>query len=216
MDVLEGQKDRGLPPTPRQRERRQGIAELLAALTRGLDRKADVSSNRGVFEQMLSRIVPLRSARLLDRPPGWTGSERESGTDSIALDVPGGDPASPSFLQATFDPGCPLCEWDLQILNMATHIGAFVLEVERGSIGKAPAAQPRPPRRWRDGAAPLIGSTPAMQALRAMIERVAGTDFTVLLEGESGVGKELVARQIHDLGRRKNGPFVAINCAALV
>ena len=55
-----------------------------------------------------------------------------------------------------------------------------------------------------------------MQALRNRIERVAGTDFTVLLEGESDVGKELVARQIHELSRRRNGPFVAINCAALV
>ena len=45
---------------------------------------------------------------------------------------------------------------------------------------------------------------------------MAATDFTILLEGESGVGKELVARQIHDLSRRRNGPFVAINCAALV
>ena len=45
-----------------------------------------------------------------------------------------------------------------------------------------------------------------MQALRSTIERVAFTDFTVLLEGESGVGKELVARQIHDLSRRRHGP----------
>jgi transcriptional regulator with PAS, ATPase and Fis domain len=70
--------------------------------------------------------------------------------------------------------------------------------------------------RERDGAAPLIGSTPAIATLRSTIERVAGTDFTVLLEGESGVGKELVAHQIHDLSRRRNGPFIAINCAALV
>jgi transcriptional regulator with PAS, ATPase and Fis domain len=55
-----------------------------------------------------------------------------------------------------------------------------------------------------------------MQALRSNIERVASTDFTILLEGESGVGKELVARQIHELSRRRPGPFVAINCAALV
>jgi two-component system response regulator HydG len=55
-----------------------------------------------------------------------------------------------------------------------------------------------------------------MQALRSTIERVAFTDFTVVLEGESGVGKELVARQIHDLSRRRHGPFVAINCGALV
>jgi len=45
---------------------------------------------------------------------------------------------------------------------------------------------------------------------------VATTDFTVLIEGESGTGKELVARQIHELSRRRHGPFVAINCAALV
>jgi len=75
------------------------------------------------------------------------------------------------------------------------------------------------PRDRRDGldmAAPLIGSTGAMRRLRATIERVACTDFTVLLEGESGVGKELVARQIHELSRRRGGPFIAINCAALV
>src|SRR5579872_6160421 len=71
-------------------------------------------------------------------------------------------------------------------------------------------------RKQRDGAAPLIGTTPPVQALRSTIERVAGTDFTVLLEGESGVGKELVARQIHERSRRRHGPFVAVNCAAIV
>jgi transcriptional regulator with PAS, ATPase and Fis domain len=83
-----------------------------------------------------------------------------------------------------------------------------------------PAPGPTPGQRDRrhglDMAAPLIGSTSAMRQLRSTIERVASTDFTVLLEGESGVGKELVARQIHELSRRRGGPFVAINCAALV
>jgi transcriptional regulator with PAS, ATPase and Fis domain len=55
-----------------------------------------------------------------------------------------------------------------------------------------------------------------MRALRASIDRVAATNFIVLLEGESGVGKELVARQIHESSRRRQGPFVAVNCAALV
>jgi two-component system response regulator HydG len=63
---------------------------------------------------------------------------------------------------------------------------------------------------------PLIGSSEVMQALRERVERVASTDFTILIEGESGVGKELVARQIHACSRRRHGPFVAINCAALV
>ena len=206
-----------LPHTPRRRERRQALGELLAALTRGLDRKSDVSLNRGVFEQMLRRIVPVRSIQLRDRPPRGTGSlERGTEAESIALEVPSADPTAQSILEATFEPGCRLGEWDFQMLNLATHIGAFVLEIERGRTELARASGHVPARRRRDGAAPLIGSTPAMQALRSMIERVAGTDFTVLLEGESGVGKELVAHQIHDLGRRRNGPFVAINCAALV
>ena len=71
-------------------------------------------------------------------------------------------------------------------------------------------------RSQRDGAAPLIGSSGVMRAVRERIERVAATDFTVLIEGESGTGKELVARQIHDISRRRCGPFIALNCAALV
>jgi transcriptional regulator with GAF, ATPase, and Fis domain len=68
----------------------------------------------------------------------------------------------------------------------------------------------------RDGAAPLIGSSTFMRAVRERVERVAATDFTILIEGESGTGKELVARQIHDISARTRGPFVAVNCAALV
>ena len=55
-----------------------------------------------------------------------------------------------------------------------------------------------------------------MESLRDRVERVALTDFTVLVEGESGTGKELVARQVHELSRRRAGPFVAVNCAAVV
>src|SRR5206468_5846736 len=101
-----------------------------------------------------------------------------------------------------------------QQLGIAVYVGALVHEIERSR--RATRSLAAVPRVRRDGAAPLIGSTRAMETLRSNIERVAFTDFTVLLEGESGVGKELVARQIHDLSRRRHGPFVAINCGALV
>src|SRR3989441_11081677 len=54
-----------------------------------------------------------------------------------------------------------------------------------------------------------------MRAIRAMVESIADTDATVLLRGESGVGKDLVARAIHAASRRCNGPFIKVNCAAI-
>lgn len=62
----------------------------------------------------------------------------------------------------------------------------------------------------------LVGESSLIQELRARIGRIAGTRFTVLVEGESGAGKELVAREIHAQSARRRGPFVAVNCAALV
>lgn len=61
----------------------------------------------------------------------------------------------------------------------------------------------------------LIGASEALQKVRRAIGRVAPTDATVLIRGESGVGKELVARAVHFNSERKGGPFVCINCAAL-
>src|SRR3954471_15667114 len=62
----------------------------------------------------------------------------------------------------------------------------------------------------------LIGNSDAMQRVRAMIEKVAETDATVLVRGESGTGKELVARELHERSSaRRQGAFVAVNCAAL-
>ena len=66
-----------------------------------------------------------------------------------------------------------------------------------------------------DGGLPLLGRSPAMQAVYRVIARVVGTDLTVLIMGESGTGKELVARALHDLGPRRAAPFVAINMAAI-
>ncbi|CAA7617511.1 fused DNA-binding response regulator in two-component regulatory system with GlnL: response regulator; sigma54 interaction protein [Candidatus Terasakiella magnetica] len=62
---------------------------------------------------------------------------------------------------------------------------------------------------------PLIGRSAAMQEIYRTLARLMGTDLTVMITGESGTGKELVARALHDYGKRRNGPFVAINMAAI-
>ena len=61
----------------------------------------------------------------------------------------------------------------------------------------------------------LLGLSPQIEALRTLIERVSDADVTVLITGESGTGKDLVARSIHFASPRARGPFVALNCAAL-
>ena len=61
----------------------------------------------------------------------------------------------------------------------------------------------------------LVGNSEEMQAVKHLVERVAPTAATVLLQGESGTGKELVAQAIHALSPRVNGPFIRVNCAAL-
>ena len=62
---------------------------------------------------------------------------------------------------------------------------------------------------------PLIGRSPAMQEIYRVLARMMQTDLTMMIVGESGTGKELVARALHEFGKRKKGPFVAINMAAI-
>jgi two-component system nitrogen regulation response regulator GlnG len=78
--------------------------------------------------------------------------------------------------------------------------------------------EPAAPERSlpEDAEQPLIvGQSPAMQHIFRAIGRLASTELTVMIEGESGSGKELVARALHDFGPRRSGPFVAVNVAAI-
>src|SRR2546430_342754 len=79
----------------------------------------------------------------------------------------------------------------------------------------APQSAPAPNSDEPDEQLPLIGRSPAMQEIYRAIARLMGTDLTVMITGESGTGKELVARALHDFGKRRSGPFVAINMAAI-
>jgi two-component system nitrogen regulation response regulator GlnG len=78
-----------------------------------------------------------------------------------------------------------------------------------------PADAPAPEARDSEERLPLIGRSVAMQEIYRSIARLTTTDLTVMVNGESGTGKELVARALHDYGRRRTGPFVAINMAAI-
>jgi two-component system response regulator HydG len=77
------------------------------------------------------------------------------------------------------------------------------------------AAQLKQELRGRFAMRQLIGASAAMQRVFAVIERVAGTDVSILITGETGTGKTQVARTIHGESTRAGGPFVAVNCAAL-
>ncbi|MDN4055136.1 sigma-54 dependent transcriptional regulator [Massilia sp. YIM B02763] len=75
----------------------------------------------------------------------------------------------------------------------------------------APAAAPA----RQEGNSRLVGTSPAMQALRAQIDRLARSQAPIAINGESGSGKELAAREIHARSARAAGPFVAVNCGAI-
>ncbi|MBT3905411.1 MAG: nitrogen regulation protein NR(I) [Rhodospirillaceae bacterium] len=94
-------------------------------------------------------------------------------------------------------------------LNELVHV------VKRGLETPATSDDDGLPQSEAGESLPLIGRSPAMQEIYRSLARLMGTDLTVLIHGESGTGKELVARALHEYGKRRNGPFVAINMAAI-
>lgn len=91
-----------------------------------------------------------------------------------------------------------------------------ITHVKKALEGLAPKeeAAPTPPRP-KEESLPLIGRSPAMQEVYRIMARLMNTDLTVMITGESGTGKELVAKALHNFGRRKSMPFVAVNMAAI-
>lgn len=204
------------PPSSRQRrraERRRGIDTLV----RGVALDLIATSNRRNFAmfltERLAQLTRVRSVRLNEisstQPPRSVQPVRIR--DYVAYAVPVREEGRQVMLEASFDARSGPDDWTCQLLESAASLAGLLLESERLATTPAPLTVAE-----RDGAAPLIGASEIMRLLRDRVERVANTQFTVLIEGESGVGKELVARQIHGLGPRRHGPFVAINCAALV
>lgn len=99
-------------------------------------------------------------------------------------------------------------------IDKAEPMERVIIEVAN-AVERARLAREVVALRAQLGASGLLGKSAAIDKLRALVARVAPTPTTVLIQGESGTGKEVVAQELHRLGSRPSGPFVAINCAAL-
>ncbi|MCY1279874.1 C4-dicarboxylate transport transcriptional regulatory protein DctD [compost metagenome] len=116
---------------------------------------------------------------------------------------------------------------DIPMAVAALHNGAYdfiakpygadrlVQSVARAAEKRRLVLENRELRESVEESLPLVGQTPAMQHLRRTLRHIADTDVDVLVAGETGSGKEVVARLLHDWSRRRSGHFVAVNCGAL-
>src|SRR4051812_17043767 len=103
-------------------------------------------------------------------------------------------------------------EWGMQ---MATAISAKARNEDKGAVHETILKFDIPQERSLTiRARAFIFSDPRSKALLPLIERTAPSDATILITGETGTGKELVARHVHQLSKRRDRPFVAINCGA--
>ncbi len=103
-------------------------------------------------------------------------------------------------------------------LSKPIHPGQLAESVEKALEHQALVAQNQQLKlRLRRRSEPniFVGSSSVLQEITRMIEEIAPTEVTVLIQGASGTGKEIVARAIHEKSRRRSGPFIAVNCAAL-
>ena len=98
------------------------------------------------------------------------------------------------------------CDWE-ELRRLVRE----ALGVRRAAVSPVPASRPPPASRAHD----IVGSSPAMRALNDTIELVARSSAMVLVTGETGVGKELVARAIHARSARRDRPFVPVNTSAI-
>jgi DNA-binding NtrC family response regulator len=132
------------------------------------------------------------------------------------------DPELPVVVMTAFgsiqDAVLAMKEGALDFLAKPVDPDHLLLMVERALIQRRLATENillKEELAQRRGAPQIVGQDAALKNVTLQLHRAAATDITVLLEGESGTGKELFARALHALSQRADGPFVAINCAAI-
>ena len=186
-------------------ERGQRFSEFLTVLESRTLGGAKLGGLEAAVAAAVECLLPIRGARLTAAPELPLAAREGPAVSSLRFPVPIPSQADLA-LEVKVDPGLALDAGDRQALRQAARVVGLLI------ASRMPAPSGPPP----EPAAPLIGSSGPMRRMRQEIEQVAVTDFTVLIEGECGSGKELVARQVHESSRRRRGPFVAVNCAALV
>ncbi len=192
-------------------ESRRALSRLLTRVVDVLSRARGSRHRRTLLEGEIRRAldapsVKIRDGALHEAPDGL---RVDDGTVRVAM--PGArNPPLHLAIATRRDGG--IDGWGRQHLLDVARISALALgDLPDGVGGRDNTCPPTP-----HDSPQLIGASEAMTRLRHEISRMAATAFTVLIEGESGSGKELVARRIHDESARSDGRFVGVNCAALV
>jgi transcriptional regulator with GAF, ATPase, and Fis domain len=156
-----------------------------------------VRALRGASDEAPATVQVHRAVRELVAPiPG--------------LDTPGGALTIGGFLEEGDAPGAnapTLARNEIELL-------AALLAAAARDVGAAITERGEAPVGPRDRYGAIIGGAPSMQELYGLLDRVARSDSTVLIQGENGTGKELVARAIHDHSPRRDRRFVVTNCSA--
>src|SRR5512137_2672825 len=122
----------------------------------------------------------------------------------------GGRPAGLVYL-ARNGHGRPFEMSDLEYLTLSLAPLLYRLRTNGGAGRAEPASLPAE----GNAGSSLLGEALSVRRVRALLEKVRDTDAPVFIAGESGTGKELAAKTLHETGKRRNGPFVAVNCAAI-
>ncbi|MDE3156117.1 MAG: sigma 54-interacting transcriptional regulator, partial [Acidobacteriota bacterium] len=205
------------------------VIDLLAICQESADERAAASRAATLLRERLRASTVMiyvhRHGRLM--PTVWAGSGRAPDAETVERATDLNQPLRPAASRNGREAAVPVncgpsgvgaigCRWpagtdvdgETAVALLSAAAAALALHVR--NLGADPAAAVP-----AAGEAELVGASEAMQALRRAITRAAPTPFSVLIEGESGAGKELVARAIHRLGPRHDRVFCGVNCAAL-